>query len=113
MHYIRGRASRGRRRAVCPCYEPEFWLQYQELYDRTARTKNISEPRFQGMMSKRHPSVFAFLVKLQKEQSDTTTVLEHLDLGPRMKPPLSSKRKQASRYDEFKRMKMFLPTFAI
>lgn len=78
-----------------------------KMYDRPAKTKNISEARFQGMMSKRHLSVFAFLAELQIEQSDTTTMLGHLDLGLRKKPTLSSKRKEASRYDEFKRMKIF------
>lgn len=51
----------------------------------------------------------AFIVELQKEQSDTTTRLEQLDLGQRLKPHLSSKRKLAEdrdfnkvpRYDEF------------
>lgn len=53
--------------------------------------------------------MYDFPVELQKEQSDTIKILEQLDLGQRVKPLLSSKRKQAedsifsivSQYDEF------------
>lgn len=112
VNYIRGRPARGRRRAVSPRYKPELWSQYQAVLDRTARTNNVSEGwhnRLQVIMGKKHPSMYAFLVELQKEQSDTTTMLEQLDLGQRVKPPLNLKRKQAEdrifsivfRYDEF------------
>lgn len=57
------------------------------------------------MVDKKHPNMYVFLVELQTEQSDTTTMLEQLDSGQWV----SSKMKQAedrlisivSRYDEF------------
>lgn len=47
--------------------------------------------RLQVKMGKKYPSIYAFLFELQQEQTDTTTMLEQLDVGQRVKNSLSSK----------------------
>ena len=54
----------------------------------TARTNNISEGwhnRLQVVIGKKHPSLYAFLSEMQKEQADSEIMLRQLQLGQKVK----------------------------
>lgn len=53
-----------------------------------SRTNNASEGwhnRFAVVVGKDHPSLYMFLVELQKEQGDTEAMFRELDLGRKIK----------------------------
>ena len=62
-----------------------------------ARTNNLSEGwhnRFRTIVARNHPSVYAFIVELQKEQSDTESMIRELQIGRRVKRPREKSRHQ-------------------
>ena len=82
--YIRGKPARGRRRAVEARYEPHLWNQYNAVCQREVRTNNSSEGwhnRFQTVVGRHHPSLYAFFKEIQKEQGDTENMLKEIALG--------------------------------
>lgn len=94
--YIRGKRAQGRRKAVNVRYEPRLWNQYDAVLQRSARTNNASEGwhnRFQTVVGRHHPSFYAFLKELQKEQGDTETMLREIGLGHKVKRPISVRRR--------------------
>lgn len=61
---------------------------YEAVLQNKSRTNNMSEGwhnRFSLVVGKDHPSLYAFLVELQKEQGDTETMLRELGLGRKIK----------------------------
>ena len=65
-------------------------MAYNNLEDRTIKdfTHNVSEGwhnRFQLLIGKSHPDVFAFICEVQKEQDDTEIAIVELSLGRRIK----------------------------
>jgi len=110
--YVRGARARGRRREKPPRYEPKLWNQYDAVLQRQARTNNLSEGwhnRFQVIVGRHHPSLYAALEELQKEQADTEIILQQLQLGQRVKKVRSGRQEQlerhihaiVSQYDEY------------
>lgn len=95
--YVRGSRARGRRRAVQPHYSPLLWSQYHSVLQGTARTNNISEGwhnRLQVVIGKDHPSFYAFLVELAKEQADSEIMLRQLQLGQKIRKGQDHRRKR-------------------
>lgn len=95
----RGRAAgRGRGcevRRLPPRYCPHLWNQYDSVLQRTARTNNISEGwhnRLNTVVGKKHPSLYAFLGDLQKEQADVEIMKRQLLLGQKVKKNPDPKR---------------------
>lgn len=77
QNYVRGITARGRRRAVAPPYPPKLWNQYDAVLNRFQRTNNLSEGwhnRFQKVVGRNHPGLYAFFAELQKEQNATETM---------------------------------------
>ena len=69
-----------------------MWNHYTSVLSGTARTNNASEGwhnRFQLLVGRRHPSLYAFLKELQKEQAAVEYMLRELRLGKKIKklPP--------------------------
>ncbi|KAK3931037.1 GPI ethanolamine phosphate transferase 1, partial [Frankliniella fusca] len=88
--YVRGPRARRQRRGVAqrPRYDPALWNTYDATLRDEHRTNNLSEGwhnRFQGVIGKNHPSIYAALGEIQKEQADTETMLHELTLGRRVK----------------------------
>mgnify|MGYP007063904573 CR=1 FL=1 len=82
-NYISGKWARGRRRARPSIYPYNLWNQYERTLINDHCTNIISEGwhnKFQLTVGKHHPSIFAALKELQKEQSETKTMLEELRL---------------------------------
>ncbi|CAB0035794.1 unnamed protein product [Trichogramma brassicae] len=82
------------------------------VLDGTARTNNASEGwhnRFQSVVGRRHPSLYAFLTELQHEQGDTETILHQIDLGQTVREMPKGKLQEVEdrisnivrRYDEY------------
>lgn len=97
---------------IPPRYSPFLWSQYNAVLEQDARTNNISEGwhnRLQVVMGKDHPSFYAFLAELKKEQADTETMLRQLENGQRVKKGQDPQRKHkedrifdmVSRYEEY------------
>lgn len=110
--YVRGIPARGRRRRLPPRYSPTLWNQYNSVLSQTARTNNISEGyhnRLQVVIGKNHPSLYAFLVELKKEQSDSEIMIRQIQVGQKVKKGQDPKRKKreeqifqiVSRYQEY------------
>jgi len=110
--YVRCARARGRRREKPPRYEPELWNQYDAVLQRQARTNNLSEGwhnRFQVIVGCHHPSLYAALEELQKEQADTEIMAHQLQLGQRLEKVRSGRQEQlerhiyaiVSQYDEY------------
>lgn len=85
--YIRGKTSRIRRgrgytvRTTPPRYDPSLWNQFDAVRQGFARTNNISEGwhnRFKVVVGKHHPSLYAFLEEIKKEQADTEIMLRQI-----------------------------------
>lgn len=96
-NYVRGKAARGRSRRVPPRYAPSLWNQYDSVLTRTARTNNISEGwhnRLQVVIGKQHPSLYAFLVELKKEQGDTEILIRQIQIGQIVRKGQDQKRKK-------------------
>ena len=71
-----------------PRYPTAIWNQYEAVLNDIARTNNMSEgwhSKFQMVVRKHHPSMYAFLKELQKEQSDTETIIRQLQLGQKIR----------------------------
>ncbi|XP_043480352.1 uncharacterized protein LOC122510030 [Leptopilina heterotoma] len=86
--YIRGKPARGRRKAVSVRYAPILWNHYQAVNQRISRTNNASEGwhnRFQVVLGRYHPSLYAFLNELQQEQGDTECMINQLNLGQKIR----------------------------
>ncbi|KAL7292857.1 hypothetical protein TKK_0013532 [Trichogramma kaykai] len=86
--YVRGRPARGRRARVPVRFAPALWNQLQAVIEGLARTNNASKGwhnRFQVLVGKKHPSLYAFLGSLQNEQGDTETIARQIDLGQRVR----------------------------
>lgn len=113
--YVRGREATGRRgrpRVVPPRYSPSLWSHYHSVLQGTARTNNISEGwhnRLQVVIGKDHPSFYAFLTELKKEQADSEIMLRQLQLGQKVRKGQDPKRKKmeeriynmVSKYNEY------------
>lgn len=88
--------GRGRtRRIIPPRYSPALWCQYNAVMQQTARTNNISEGwhnRLQVVMGKDHPSFYAFISELRKEQADTEIMIRQLQLGQKIRKGQDPKR---------------------
>lgn len=87
-YYIRGRAARGRRRAIPPRYAVETWNQYNATLYGQHRTNNINEGwhnRFRLIVGKNHPDLYSALKEFQKEQADTEGCLAEFSLGRTVK----------------------------
>ena len=88
LNYIRGRRAQGRRRAVKVKYAPAAWNQYNSVIQGYARTNNQSEGwhnRFQLLVGRNHPGIYAFIRELIKEQADIEYTLRDLSLGKKVK----------------------------
>lgn len=97
MNYIRGKPARGRRKAVAPRYQIELWNVYDSVKNNVARTNNASEGwhnRFRVVTGKSHPSFYTFLKEIQKEQSDSETMLRQLSIGDSIRKPRSLDQKR-------------------
>ncbi|XP_051157755.1 uncharacterized protein LOC127279449 [Leptopilina boulardi] len=93
--YVRGKAARGRRRAVNVRYPPKIWNQYDAVLQNISRTNNASEGwhnRFRVVTGRDHPSLYAFFRELQNEQGDTDTMLRQLSIGQIIKKSRDKKR---------------------
>lgn len=99
--YVRGKTTRVkvggkcRARTTPPRYRPVLWSQYAAVLTQSARTNNISEGwhnRFQVVMGKDHPSFYAFLAELKKEQADTEIMLRQLHMGQTIRKGQDPKR---------------------
>lgn len=93
--YVRGKPARGRRRAVSERYPPKIWNHYEAVLHNISRTNNASEGwhnRFRVVTGRDHPSLYAFFTELQKEQSDTETMLRQLSIGQKIKKSRDKRR---------------------
>lgn len=80
-----------------PRFPPELWNQYDAVLSGSARTNNISEGwhnRFQLVIGKHHPSLYAFFDELKKEQADTEIMLRQLQLGQRIRKGVEKSRRE-------------------
>jgi len=87
-NYLFGRRGRGRRAAVAPRFPPQFWNTYEATLQDQHRTNNFSEgwhSKFQQAVGKHHTSLYSALQELIKEQEDTETILQQLDLRQNVK----------------------------
>lgn len=76
------------RQNLPPRYEIPLWNHYQSARDRKQKTNNCSEGwhnRFQQVVGKHHPDLYAALREIQKEQADTETAISELSLGKTVK----------------------------
>lgn len=99
-NYVAGKPARGRRKAVKPRYPPELWNVHNSVLDNVARTNNISEGwhnRFNILIGKKHPSFYAFLSELIKEQADSETMLRQISLGQQTKQPRSLEQRRVEK----------------
>ena len=72
--YVTSVRARDRRAARAARYTIQIWNQYDAAVERKAKTNNVLESwhnRFQLLIGKNHPDVFAFIREMQKEQGDT------------------------------------------
>ena len=86
--YVNGVVARGRRQRVPPRYPPRIWNQYEAATRKEHRTNNVSEAwhnRFQIVVGKHHPDLFSALKELQKEQTDTESMVAELSQGEESK----------------------------
>ena len=101
INYVLGRPSRrqnrrGRPPMIPPIYPPKLWNQYHSVLQGTDRTNNNSEGwhnRLQTVIGKHHPSLYAFLSELKKEQADTEIMIRQLQLGQEVKKGKDPKRR--------------------
>ncbi|KAK3913903.1 FLYWCH-type zinc finger-containing protein 1 [Frankliniella fusca] len=111
--YVRGRRLRGQRRAARPRYAPELWNQHRAALRGEPRTNNLTEGwhrRFNTLVGKDHPSVYALIKELQKEQGNSERQMADLELGKVVKAPQRLKYRMvterlqriSSRYEEMK-----------
>ncbi|KAK3932645.1 FLYWCH-type zinc finger-containing protein 1 [Frankliniella fusca] len=111
--YVRGRRLRGQRRAARPRYAPELWNQHRAALRGEPRTNNLTEGwhrRFNTLVGKDHPSVYALIKELQKEQGNSERQMADLELGKVVKAPQRPKYRMvterlqriSSRYEEMK-----------
>lgn len=80
-----------------PRYPPEMWNQYDAVLTDQSRTNNISEGwhnRFQIVVGKHHPSMYAFFEELKKEQADTEIMLRQLQVGQRIRKGVDKSRRK-------------------
>ena len=69
-------------------YAPALWNQYNSVIQGYARTNNASESwhnRFQLLVGRNHPRIYAFIRELIKEQADVEYTLRELYLGKKVK----------------------------
>lgn len=72
-----------------------MWNQYESVLQKFSRTNNLAEGwhnRFHVVVGRNHPSVYAFLVEIQKEQADTEAMIRELELGQKIKKGTSHLR---------------------
>ncbi|KAK3929190.1 FLYWCH-type zinc finger-containing protein 1 [Frankliniella fusca] len=111
--YVRGRRLRGQRRAARPRYAPELWNQHRAALRGEPRTNNLTEGwhrRFNTLVGKDHPSVYALIKELQKEQGNSERQMADLELGKVVKAPQRLKYRMVTerlqrisgRYEEMK-----------
>lgn len=80
-----------------PRYPTAIWNQYEAVLNNFARTNNMSEGwhnKFQMVVGKHHPSMYAFLRELQKEQQDAEITLRQLQIGQKVRKGQSRQRKK-------------------
>ena len=90
-YYILGR-RRGRGRTA-PRYPPASWNAYQRTLDGINRTNNSSEAwnrRWNTIVGKKHPNIYAFLDTLKEEDRYAEARRRAVDLG--QPPPLKRRR---------------------
>ena len=78
LNYIRNRRAQGRKRAVKVKYAPALWNHYNSVIQGYPRTNNASEGwhnRFQLLVGRNHPEIYAFIRELIKEQADVEYTL--------------------------------------
>lgn len=93
------KGSQGRIQLVShsPRFPPAIWNQYEAVLNGSSRTNNVSEGwhnRFQLVVGKPHPSLYAFFEELKKEQADTEIMLNQLSMGKRIRKGVEKKRRQ-------------------
>ena len=79
-----------------PRYPTAIWNQYEAVLNDIARTNNMSEGwhnKFQMVVGKHHPSMYAFLKKLQKEQSYAEIIIRQLQLRREVREPIKIKKR--------------------
>ena len=80
-----------------PRYPPILWNQYEAVLEGTARTNNLSEGwhnRFQIVVGKHHPSLYAFLDELRKERRDVEIMISQMQIGQKIRRGAGKKRQQ-------------------
>ena len=80
-----------------PRYPPILWNQYETVLEGTARTNNLREGwhnRFQIVVGKHHPSLYAFLDELRKEQGDVEIMISQMPIGQKIRRGATQKRRQ-------------------
>ena len=71
---------------------------FDAVHQNTAKTNNASKRwhnRFSVVVGRDHPSMYAFLVELQKEQADTEVMFRELDMGRKIKRKEAKSRVKA------------------
>lgn len=112
-NYVRGRRLRGHRRAQRPRYPPARWNQHHAALEGEPRTNNLTEGwhrRFNTLVGKDHPSIYALIKLLQKEQGNSERQMADLELGKVVKAPQRLKYRMVTerlqrisgRYEEMK-----------
>ena len=96
LTYVNERKRQGRRAAVPPRYPPVLWNQYDSTMQGLHCTNNSSEGwhnRFNLLVSKSHPDLYAFLAVVLAEQKDVETQLVEVSIGRTVRP--AKRRKYA------------------
>ena len=86
--YVLGATKRERRTEIPSRCPPSLWSQYESVLQRRARTNNASEDwhdKFQLVVGKNHPSLYAFFTELAKEQTDTEIMLWQIKVGQKVR----------------------------
>lgn len=94
--YVLGPSARNGRQTPAR-YPPYLWNVFDAALEKSARTNNISEAwhsRFQGVVGKHHPSLYAFLKEILKEQADSEVMMDQLAVGQRVKKCQNRKRRE-------------------
>lgn len=82
------RAGRAAVRYGRPTYLPELWNQHLAALDAEPRTNNLTEGwhrRFNALVGKDHPSLFALLREMKKEQGNTERKMSEMELAKVLK----------------------------
>ncbi|KAK3922325.1 PKS-NRPS hybrid synthetase [Frankliniella fusca] len=88
------RAANNRPPSVRPRYSPADWNQYVAAQHGEQRTNNLCEAwhrRFNSLVGKAHPTFYALLRDIRKEQATTESNIRELDLGRPVREPQRKK----------------------